>query len=102
MKLYVTDESGTKKYLSLSASSRSDLANQLGSQYLAIDGVTYHVSQVNAEKTGETTPVSTVLGGAIGLVGGMPGVLIGGALGALFGNDADNKDKARIEAFNRS
>jgi hypothetical protein len=75
MKLYVTDHSGTKRYLSLSASSRSDLASQIGSQYIEINGVTYHVSQVNAEKTGETMPVSTVLGGAVGLVGGMPGVL---------------------------
>ncbi|WMO06091.1 hypothetical protein NI378_06420 [Vibrio parahaemolyticus] len=46
--------------------------------------------------------MSTVIGGALGLVGGMPGVLIGGALGALFGNESDKQENAAIEAFNRS
>ncbi len=45
-------------------------------------------------------PGSTVIGGALGLVGGMPGVLIGGALGALFGNEADKKEQSAIDAFN--
>jgi hypothetical protein len=32
----------------------------------------------------------------------MPGVLIGGALGALFGNESDKKEELLINSFNRS
>ncbi len=102
MKLYVEDRNGDKKYLNLSAPSRKELINQLGSRHIAIDGITYPISNIKAEQTSEAMPVGTVLGGALGLAGGMPGVLIGGALGALFGNEADSKDKMRVETFNRS
>ena len=102
MKLYIEDASGNKRYINLVATSRNELAQKLGGVYFSVDGLTYHVSQVNAEKSSDTTPVSTVIGGALGLVGGMPGVLIGGALGALLGSDADKKELAAIESFNRS
>lgn len=102
MKLYVIDNDGTKRYLNNQSLSRKELANTLGGEYFEIDGDVFHVNQVIAEKSGDSTPVSTVIGGALGLVGGMPGVLIGGALGALFGNESDKKENAAIEAFNRS
>lgn len=102
MKLYVVDSAGAKRHLNTKASSRKELANTLGGEYFEIEGSVFHVSQVFAEKTGDSTPISTVIGGALGLVGGMPGVLIGGALGALFGNESDKQENASIEAFNRS
>ena len=102
MKLYVIDNDGTKRYLNNQSLSRKELANTLGGEYFEIEGDVFHVNQVIAEKSGDSTPVSTVIGGALGLVGGMPGVLIGGVLGALFGNESDKKENAAIEAFNRS
>ena len=102
MKLYITDINGNKRHLNLTATSRNELAEKLDASYFSVDDTTYHISQVLAEKSSDTTPISTVIGGALGLVGGMPGVLIGGALGALFGNEADKKEDAEIEAFNRS
>ena len=102
MKLYVIDSSRAKRHLNAKASSRKELANSLGGEYFKIEGNGFHVSQVFAERVGDSVPVSTVIGGALGLVGGMPGVLIGGALGALFGNESDKQENAAIEAFNRS
>ena len=102
MKLFVIDRQGNKKYIDLVATSRMALVNQIGSRYMAIEGVTYDVSEIKAELSEKTAPISTVIGGALGLVGGMPGVLLGGALGALFGSDADKKELARIDVFNKS
>lgn len=102
MKLFITDEKIVKKYLSITATSRSELAFRLGGEYFSVDDVTYHVSQVFADKSNNNMPVSTVIGGGLGLVGGMPGVLIGGLLGALFGNESDKKEDSSIYAFNRS
>ena len=102
MKLLITDHQGVKRYLNTTASSRAELSLKLGSEYMSVDGVTYHISQVSAEKTNNSMSASTVIGGALGLVGGMPGVLIGGALGALFGSEADKKEDSIIDAFNRS
>ena len=102
MKLYINDIHGNKRHLNLTATSRNELAQKLSGPYFSVDQITYHISQVYAEKSSDTAPVSTVIGGALGLVGGMPGVLIGGAIGALLGNEADKKEDAEIEAFNRS
>lgn len=102
MKLFVNDTSGNKRYLNTIASTRNELVNKLGSEYLLIDSVTYHVSQVYAEKSSEAMAASTVIGGALGLVGGMAGVLIGGAFGALLGNESDKKEITSIDIFNRS
>ena len=102
MKLYVEDNNGQKRYLNTNASSRKELSVKLESEHLSIDGVTYHVNQVIAEKANDGMAASTVIGGALGLVGGMPGVLIGGALGALFGNESDKKEELLINSFNRS
>lgn len=102
MKLFVNDSNGNKRHLDTTASSRSELAIKLAGEYFTIDGITYHVGQVFAEKSDDPMAASTVIGGALGLVGGMPGVLIGGALGALFGKEADKRDNLLINAFNRS
>ena len=102
MKLYIKDINENKRYLNVAAESRNELAQKLGGAYFSVDGTTYHISQVNAEKSNDNTPVSTVIGGALGLVGGMPGVLIGGVLGAYLGNEADKKESAAIDSFNRS
>ncbi len=102
MKLFITDEQGLKRYLSTTATSRSELANKLGGEYFSVDGSTYHVSQVFAEKSSNSMPASTVIGGALGLVGGMAGVLLGGAIGALLGNESDKKEDSLINIFNRS
>lgn len=102
MKLFVIDSENQKRYLNISAISRSDLATKLGGEYFSVNDTTYHIRQVSAEASSESMPASTVIGSALGLVGGMPGVLIGGALGALFGNESDKKEASKIEAFNRS
>ncbi|MBB1315953.1 hypothetical protein [Aliivibrio sp. SR45-2] len=102
MKLYVNDKSGIKRYLNTRTTSRTELSNVLGGEYFEIEGEVYHIKQVFAEKSSDNAPVSTVIGGALGLVGGMPGVIIGGVLGALFGNESDKKEIAEIDAFNRS
>jgi len=102
MKLYVIDPNNKKNHLSINAQSRPELISAIGSEYILVEGNTYHASQVVAEKSQESAPISAVIGGAIGLVGGMPGVLIGGALGAMFGSEADKKEEQEIVAFNRS
>ncbi|KPV93913.1 hypothetical protein AN214_04012 [Pseudoalteromonas sp. P1-9] len=102
MRLFIVDSTNKKHYLNATAASRKELAIKLGSELINIGTETYHISKVCAEQDSESMPASTVIGGAIGLVAGMPGVLIGGALGAIFGNEADKKSQSEIEAFNRS
>ncbi|EOW9422401.1 hypothetical protein ACOCGP_003633, partial [Vibrio cholerae] len=55
MKLYVVDGTGAKRHLNTKASSRKELANTLGGEYFEIEGSVFHVSQVFAEKTGDST-----------------------------------------------
>lgn len=102
MKLYVVDMNNAKHHLNITASSRVELATKLGSEVFTIGSQSFHVKNVFAERSNDSMPASTVIGGALGLVGGMPGVLIGGALGALLGNEADKKEQSAIDAFNRS
>lgn len=102
MRLFIKNSSGEKKYLDFVASSRKELSDKVGGNYIDIDKNTYHISEVFAESSSESAPASAVIGGAIGLVGGMPGVVIGGLLGALLGNDADQKEKSKINNFNKS
>ncbi|KHT28587.1 hypothetical protein [Pectobacterium carotovorum] len=102
MKLYIEDINGNKRYINLVATSRSELAQKLGGEYFSVDDFTYHVSQVNAEKSSDNKSFSTIVGGALGLAGGMPGILIGGALGAILGSEADKKELNAVASFNRS
>ncbi|QQA74574.1 hypothetical protein [Pectobacterium parmentieri] len=102
MKLYIEDINGNKRYINLVATSRSELAQKLGGEYFSIDDFTYHVSQVNAEKSSDNKSFSTIVGGTLGLAGGVPGILIGGALGAILGSEADKKELNEVASFNRS
>ena len=102
MKLYVTDSDGNKEYLDIIASSRSELAKKVGGDVFSVDGVQYSIHDVGAELSTDNTALSMVLGGAIGLLGGVPGVIAGGVIGGLLGNDTDKKEKALVETFNRS
>jgi|SaaInl4_200m_RNA_FD_contig_31_1782029_length_816_multi_10_in_0_out_0_2 hypothetical protein len=102
MKLYVKDKNHKKRYLKVVAPARSLLIFRLGGETFSIDGKSYHISEVKAEKSQENTALSAVIGGAVGLFGGMPGVLLGGFLGGLAGFDSDKKDSDRADQFNRS
>lgn len=60
------------------------------------------MNSVEAEKSNDSTALGMVIGGALGLVGGTPGVLIGSAIGGALGNGSDTEEKRKVELFNGS
>jgi hypothetical protein len=103
MKLYVINpENGGKTYLNRSCSTRRELAIQLGGNAFNVDGKYYSVNDVLAEKSSDSTAIGLVIGGALGLIGGTPGVLLGSAIGGALGNGNDSEEKKKVEIFNRS
>ncbi|WP_339387632.1 hypothetical protein [Vibrio caribbeanicus] len=107
MKLYVLEQmrgklSGEKLYLDKIANTRKELAQLLGREEFYIKDEKYFVSQVKATKTSDAAALGIVLGGALGLIGGVWGVMAGGALGGALGKDTDIKETEKVDKFNRS
>jgi hypothetical protein len=84
------------------APSKRELVNQIGGHKFTINDVQYTINDVKAEPSNENTSVSMVIGGAVGLLAGVPGVIAGGVLGGLLGNGKDKKELLKVEQFNRS
>ena len=102
MRLFVEDnEKKERVYLKQTARTRSELVERIGSRTLRVNNKIYSVNDVKAAPS-ENTAGAIALGGAIGVLGGVPGVIIGGAIGALFGNSSDDEDKQKTIQFNRS
>lgn len=102
MKLFVVNpNTQSKHYLKHQSRNRNELVKELGSEIFSIGGTRYSVHDVQAESS-DNTASAMATGGVIGVAGGVPGVLIGGFLGALFGKASDNEDKAKADTFNRS
>jgi hypothetical protein len=103
MKLFVWDKiSGTKIYLNILASTRSELAKIIGSTWFSLHGQQYHVHEVIAETDSNSTVAGALIGGLIGVLGGPIGVLIGGALGGALGNENDKTEIYKVSRFNQS
>ncbi|MDE1327020.1 hypothetical protein L9W97_17985, partial [Vibrio aestuarianus] len=102
LRLFVKTSDGKKVYIKTLARSRAELIRKLGGKKFSINGKQYLVSAVKAEPSSDNTAVSMLVGGAIGLLGGVPGVIAGGAVGGLLGSDKDKKDKLLVQSFNRS
>lgn len=102
MKLFIQETGEDKIYLDIVAPTRKQLSEKLGNYYFNMNGETFHINQVLAEKNGDNTALSMAFGGAIGLVGGVAGVIVGGVLGGLLGKDSDKKEEIRVKVFNGS
>lgn len=103
MKLFVIDpNSGEKIYLDRNAATRRELAIQIGSSAFNVNGNYFSVNNVSAEKSTDSTALGMVIGGALGLVGGTPGVLIGSAIGGVLGNSGDAEENKKVDLFNGS
>ena len=100
MRLYVVDNFDRKIYLKSSAKTRHELAREFGSVF-TVNGMACSAQNVVAEKS-DIAALGMVVGGALGLFGGVPGVLLGGALGGLVGHDTDEKERKAVDAFNAS
>lgn len=103
MKLYITDkQTGEKKYLGVSASSRGELFQILGSTSFILEGKVYDVNDVFAEIEDSNTTAGVVIGGLIGILGGPIGMITGATIGGIIGNSNDTTEKERISTFNSS
>lgn len=103
MKLFVLNKvDNGKVFLKVVAPTRESLARQLGGTAFNANGVTYHVNEVVAEKGSDNTSLGMLVGGIIGVLGGGGGVVAGGLIGALLGQEQDKKDEAEVAEFNRS
>lgn len=101
MKLYINTPNG-KTRINVVAPTRAALAQRIGSRYFQVGNRYYNVQDVYAEKDAEQTAAGAILGGLLGLIAGPAGVIGGGVLGGLIGNEADVKEKQKIDTFNRS
>ncbi|MYL18124.1 hypothetical protein GLW36_15940 [Halorubrum terrestre] len=59
----------------------------------------YKRNDLEAEPSGNSTAVGTILGGATGALAGPVGVAIGAGVGGMLGNASDNDDQRRIKEF---
>ena len=102
MRLYVIDKSnGNKVHLKQTARTRAELAQIYGSSRVKIGDDEYDLNEICAEAS-ENTAAAMALGGVVGIYGGVPGVILGGLIGALLGKSSDDEDKQKVELFNRS
>jgi hypothetical protein len=102
MKLFVVcRQDNLKIYLPLNFRSRRFLPYQVevNCPYACRRHWYYPRSAVFAESSNLALG-GLVAGGALGLVVGPEGLILGGLLGALFGASAQNADRAAAEAFN--
>lgn len=102
MRLYVKDKNNKKVFLKLTAPTKLELVQKLGTPYFTIDNETYHVSQVTAELNGSNTAGGAILGGILGLITGGTGVLIGGLAGGILGGISDSDEEKKVTIFNQS
>ena len=103
MRLYVYDRVIQQKvYLNLLTSTRSELANTIGSQWFNLNGRSFHVHNVVAETQASGTAAGAIIGGLIGLMAGPVGVLAGGLFGGAMGNTGDKTEIQRVNYFNNS
>jgi hypothetical protein len=102
MRLFVIDPRTNKKtYLKKSARTRKELSKMIGSSHLKVNGQVYAIQTVNAEPT-QNTATAVAVGGGVGVIGGIPGLIIGAAIGGLIGKNKDSEDQKLAEEFNRS
>jgi len=102
MRLYVLDKSdGTKVRLKETANTRGELARLYGARRVQVGDSVYEVNDISAESS-DNAAAAMALGGVVGIYGGVPGVIIGGLIGALLGKSTDDEDKTKVELFNRS
>lgn len=102
MRLFVIDPHTNKKtYIKKTAKTRNELSHLIGSQNLKINGNVYTVHTVKAEP-GQNTATAVAVGGSVGVIGGIPGLIIGAAIGGLIGKSKDNEDQKLADEFNRS
>lgn len=103
LKLYVLIKGKKEKvFLRTIAPTRQALVQKLGSKIFKVNGITYYVNDVVAEKGADNTSLGMLVGGVIGALGGGPGVAAGGFIGALLGKEQDKKEEAEVVEFNRS
>lgn len=77
------------------------MAIQIGKKF-KLGNSYYHVTQVQAEPTNDNTAVSLMIGGAIGLLGGIPGAVAGSAIGGILGRNKDQQEIQFVNDFNKS
>lgn len=102
MKLYITNRANEKVFLNLTAGTRQELVNLVGSQVFRLGDEIYNVNQVKAEADTNNTATGTLVGGVLGALGGPVGILIGGLVGGLLGNSSDDTEKVKVDQFNNS
>lgn len=110
MRLYIRECNHCKRriYLSIIAPTRERLAGRIGYSFeiecpYCRKKFSYHrISEVFAEQGPPATPAGALLGGLIGLIGGPSGMIIGGTLGTLWGANADEEERKKVNRFNRS
>lgn len=102
MRLFVEDdETGEKTYIQKVARDRAELARLYGASKIRVKNKVYSLNAVKAESNNFTAS-AMALGGLIGIVGGVPGVLIGGMVGVLLGKNSDEEDEKKANEFNGS
>lgn len=103
MKLYIRTKHPTQKlYLKIVASTRNELASIIGSPYFLVNGQTYHVDSVVAEKESSNATAGIIIGGLIGLLAGPLGAVTGSTAGGLIGSSADQDEEKKVSIFNNS
>lgn len=103
MRLYVIDKenSSQKLYLNYKAKTRQELRNLINSNTFILNNNRYSINEVNAE-VDQKAATALVAGGAVGLLGGLPGILLGSAAGAILAYEAQRVETNATNLFNQS
>jgi len=102
MKLYVKNQNNQKVYLNLTASTRQELADNIGGQTFYLGEDIYYVNDVFAESNTNNMAAGAVIGGTVGALGGPIGIIIGGIIGGLFGSNTGESEISKVRIFNES
>lgn len=103
MKLYVIQRNSSNKiYLNLTANTRKELENKIGSYEFYLGDTLYNVSEVKAEVLQDNPIAGGIIGATIGSVFGPVGLILGSGLGMLFSSGSNNSETSNAEYFNKS
>lgn len=102
MILYVRNQNNKIVELDIKVPTRLELCRRLNSEHIYVGNEEYHVNEVWAKPSSNSTITGGIAGGLIGALAGPIGILAAAAIGAAIGGSAQEDENRSVNVFNES